>query len=65
MKPFVNKYRLERINHPSKKKKKMIRKKLRKTIKLLLLIFCLLKMRKYILPTFQNITRSAKNKSFF
>ena len=21
MKPFVNKYRLERINHPSKKKK--------------------------------------------
>ena len=22
MKPFVNKYRLERINHPSKKKKK-------------------------------------------
>ena len=28
-------------------------------------MFCILKTRKYILPTFQNITQSAKNKFFF
>ena len=30
MKPFVNKYRLEQINHPPKKKKKNDQKKIEK-----------------------------------
>ena len=43
----------------------MIGLKMRKIILQLLLMFCMLKMEKYILPAFQNITQMVKNKSFF
>ena len=37
-------------------------KYLRKIVKQLLLMFYILKIKKYILPTFQNTTQSMKNK---
>ena len=55
IKAFINKYNWEAINYQSGKDdpKKM------------LLIFCILKSRKFILPMFQNVTQSVKNKIFF
>ena len=38
---------------------------MKKRIKRLLLIFCMLKVRKYILPTFQNMIQIVQNKLFF
>ena len=49
IKSFINKYKWEGISFPSKK---MIGKRLRNTIKPLLLIFWLLKIKKYILLMF-------------
>ena len=45
--------------------KKMIGKSLRKINKQLLLMFCMLKRKKYILPMFQNITQIVKVKLLF
>ena len=42
----------------------MIVKKMGKIILQLLLMFCMLKKKKYILPAFQTITQIVKNKSF-
>ena len=50
---LLSKYNWKGINNPSKK---MIGKSVRKIIKGLLLMFCVLKKKKYILLTFQNIT---------
>ena len=62
MKPFIRKYNWEGINYPSENDNW---KKLRKTMKLWLLMFCTLKMKKYILPTFQSKTQCFKSKLLF
>ena len=43
----------------------MTGKNLGKIIEQLLLMFCILKMKKYIQTMFQKITQSMKNKSLF
>ena len=43
---------------------KMVGKNARKIMKLLLLMFCMLKKKKYILLMFHNITQMVKNKLF-
>ena len=43
----------------------MIKKDLRKIMSHLLLLFCMLKKKNYILLMFQNITQIVKNKLFF
>ena len=43
----------------------MTGKNLEKIIEQLLLMFCILKMKKYIQTMFQKITQSMKNKSLF
>ena len=45
--------------------KKMTEENLTKVIKQLLVIFCILKMRKYVLPMFQSITQIMKSKFIF
>ena len=45
--------------------KKMIWKNLREKMEQLLLMFCMLKRKKYILLMFQNWTQTMKNMSFF
>ena len=62
IKPFIAKCNWEGINYPSEKDD---RKKLQKIMQQLLLMFYMLKMIKYILPTFQDITQNMKNKLFF
>ena len=59
IKPFTAKYHWEIINYPSEKHDW---KKGKKIIQQLLLMFYMLKITKYILPTFENITQSVKNK---
>ena len=39
--------------------------KFEESIQRLLLMFCMLKKKKYILPTFQNVTQGVKNKLIF
>ena len=62
IKSFINNHIWEGINF---QQKNMIRKSLRRIIEQLLLMFCMLKRKKYILPMFQNITQIVKNKLFF
>ena len=61
-KPFTNKYNWKERNFQSKK---TIGKHFRKIMYQLLLIFCMLKKKKYILPIFQRITQIVKNKLLF
>ena len=61
-KPFINKYDQEGINFPSEKDDW---KKIAKIMQQLLLMFCMLKKKKYILLIYQNITQIAKSKLLF
>ena len=62
VKSFMNKYNWKEISYPSEKGDW---ERFRKIIQQLLLKFFMLKTRNYILPTFQNIIQSVKNKLFF
>ena len=62
IKPFMNKCNSVGINFPSEKDDS---KNLKKIIKQLFLMFCMLKNKKYILHMFQNITQIMKSKLFF
>ena len=59
---FINKYNWEGINFPLEKDSW---KKFKKNNRKFLLIFCMLKRKKYFLLMFQNITQITKNRSFF
>ena len=61
--PFINKCNWEEINYPSKKVEYEKFEKNNPTTALN--VFRKLKKKKFILPTFQNITQSIKNKLFF
>ena len=63
IKPFINKYNWEGRNFSSEKADWKIFEKSNRTIALN--IFCAKKRKKYILPTFQNMTQIVKNKLFF
>ena len=62
IKPFIDKYDWEGINYPSEKddQKKFEQNNLTVALNVLYA-----KKKKYILPTFQNITQIVKNKLFF
>ena len=62
IKPFIDKYDCEGINYPSEKddQKKFEQNNLTVALNVLYA-----KKKKYILPTFQNITQIVKNKLFF
>ena len=62
IKSFMKKYKQEGMNFSSGKDDQ---KKFEKNNWQLLLMFCMLKKKKYILPMFQNITKIVKNKFFF
>ena len=62
IKPLINKYNWQGINFPSEKDDS---KKFEKNNVTILLMFCMVKMKKYILLMFQNITQILKNKLFF
>ena len=59
MKPFMNKCNLKRINHSSKRG---IERRLRRIIRQLFVIFCILKEKKYIQFISQKLIRFVKNK---
>ena len=59
MKPFINKCNLKGINHSSKQE---IERRLRRIIRHLLVIFCILKEKKYIQLISQKLIRFVKNK---
>ena len=61
IKPIINKCNWEGINSPSEKDDWKKFEKNNVTI----VLFCMLKKKKYILPVFQNITQIVKNKLFF
>ena len=58
IKPFVNKCGKEQIVH----QKQMIGKRLRKLVRQLLLIFCILKNKKDVQLIIQKLIQTAKNK---
>ena len=62
IKPFLNKCNWEGINFPSEK---YDWEKFEKNNQRLLLMLCMLKMKKYFLAMFQNIIQIVKNKLFF
>ena len=62
IKPFTNKYNCEGIKFPSEKGDP---KKIEEIMQLLLLMFCKLKKKKYVLLLFQNTTQIVKDNLFF
>ena len=61
IKSFIDKYNWEEINYPSEKD---ARKKLKKNNLTIALNVFMLKKKIHILPMFQNIIQSVKNKLF-
>ena len=61
VKPFINKYNWKRINYLSKIDDWKTHEKNNPTM---LLIFCILKRKKYAQLIFQNITQPVKDKYF-
>ena len=59
IKPFINKHKWKGINYPSKQ---MIGKRLTKIIRPLLLVFCILKKKKYVHLIFQKLFWIVKKK---
>ena len=60
--PFINKYKWKGINYPSKVND---RKSFGEKTRQLLLIFCILKKKKYVQLIFQKLIRIEKNKIFY